>query len=485
ENRIIVIVDDFDRVDDKTVEEVLMFIREIIDFQGISTILLMEYSKIKSDKLTDEYLQKYIDIRLDINKVSVIDIIYTFIDLGIQSDKDYSVIEGNRNLFKNDFKAILDEMESISKNRISRLENEVLEKTDSEAEKEKDENQKYSKELENELKINFKNVRLIKKIVRESLKAYYKLYINYRYRINIKEYSTFIFKMFIVKNMFIDIFDKTIKSNDFYSYLNESRLTLVKESFIKEFLGVRDSNLDELFIINKYIIAEAIINNSFDNIEFENMTSVQRKLKILDKWDEIGNLGISYLDNTDVWYKEYEVLFSLVLSDFYKTKDKDKYLERFDKIRDIIDHYSGKGVINGMNLLSIYETLIKNYRYEYCYDLISSIYKIIKNESYAVGEVNNINIIINEIRKYNIAYLVNICNVFIRLNKKCKIEDPFIDVSEMKSYLENIYAEDFEIPETELEDFECVIEILNKNMCRIQDKSLLKQENLRTQIKMV
>ncbi|MCS4570019.1 hypothetical protein FZ989_01625 [Clostridium perfringens] len=44
--RLIVVVDDFDRVEETTMKEILMFIRELIDFNGINTILLMQYSKI-------------------------------------------------------------------------------------------------------------------------------------------------------------------------------------------------------------------------------------------------------------------------------------------------------------------------------------------------------------------------------------------------------------------------------------------------------
>ncbi|EGT4145609.1 AAA family ATPase, partial [Clostridium perfringens] len=69
--RIIVIVDDFDRVGIKIKKEVLMFIRELIDFDGIDTVLLMEYSKLLDEKngLTKEYLDKYIDKRIELSSV--------------------------------------------------------------------------------------------------------------------------------------------------------------------------------------------------------------------------------------------------------------------------------------------------------------------------------------------------------------------------------------------------------------------------------
>ncbi|MCW5197814.1 hypothetical protein F1Z41_00415 [Clostridium perfringens] len=78
--RLIVVVDDFDRVEETTMKEILMFIRELIDFNGINTILLMQYSKIinKDNGLTKEYLDKYIDYRIELNKVDFKEILITF-----------------------------------------------------------------------------------------------------------------------------------------------------------------------------------------------------------------------------------------------------------------------------------------------------------------------------------------------------------------------------------------------------------------------
>ncbi len=61
-------------------KEILMFIRELIDFNGINTILLMQYSKIinKDNGLTKEYLDKYIDYRIELNKVDFKEILITF-----------------------------------------------------------------------------------------------------------------------------------------------------------------------------------------------------------------------------------------------------------------------------------------------------------------------------------------------------------------------------------------------------------------------
>ncbi|MGU8394435.1 P-loop NTPase fold protein, partial [Clostridium perfringens] len=119
--RLIVVVDDFDRVEETTMKEILMFIRELIDFNGINTILLMQYSKIinKDNGLTKEYLDKYIDYRIELNKVDFKEILITFFDKAFNwndiKDLSESNIEISKvlNSFKNNINLLVENIHTI------------------------------------------------------------------------------------------------------------------------------------------------------------------------------------------------------------------------------------------------------------------------------------------------------------------------------------------------------------------------------------
>ena len=71
EKHLIVIIDDFDRVEEDNQRQIISFIKEIIDFSGCIILVALDYKIIdnKNKDVDSNYLEKFIDCRVDIGMV--------------------------------------------------------------------------------------------------------------------------------------------------------------------------------------------------------------------------------------------------------------------------------------------------------------------------------------------------------------------------------------------------------------------------------
>jgi len=110
--KILVVIDDIDRVDDENKISVLKFIKEIADFEGLVIVFAMDYEKMIGDRINHEYLEKFIHKRFDLKQMNEYDVIRYFLRKEVylktiyDNDTLQDGIEELRKEFTNYFKEI-------------------------------------------------------------------------------------------------------------------------------------------------------------------------------------------------------------------------------------------------------------------------------------------------------------------------------------------------------------------------------------------
>ncbi|MGL5479112.1 MAG: P-loop NTPase fold protein [Clostridium sp.] len=475
DKKIIVIVDDFDRVEVETIKEVLMFIREIIDFDGISIILLMEYSKIISNSIDDAYLNKYIDFRINLNSVEINEIITTFVETAIR-------LEENNNDLKNKKTILIDGIIDVFI-KLEKLCEEKIEKIEKIDKKEENEAKDIYIEIKKEIKSNKKNIRLIKKITREYIKAYHQLYIKARNQ-NIENEDLkieldnddikCILKFIIVKNIFIDEYNEMVNQGSIYNYLNEIYPQNPKKSYIVSLFNEVSSYRESLKNINRYIMLDALMKNQVDDIKYETLTVKESKLKKLDGYDFPIDRDIWNLKEYNEGIEKFNDLNNLIWGDYCEKGDRIKTKIRIKKIEDLLlKHLQKYDEKKGIKLLEIYYNTNRIFdRSEFSYGFITKIYKIIKSESYTQNDISIIKNNVNIIRNENIKYLCRFIDAVFKIrdeNKKFEVAvynnlDRFNDkLAELLKVSDKYH--------TNKEMFYNLLEKVKSNINKIEEKS--------------
>lgn len=493
--RIIVVVDDFDRVEDATIKEILMFIRELIDFNGINTILLMQYSKIinTDNGLTKEYLDKYIDFRIELNKVDFKEILITFFDKAFNWNdiknlsKSKPEISDILTSFKNNINLLVKNINIIKEISLNEYNND--------ANKNNSELAIIYEQIISNINNSYINIRVIKKIVKETCLSYIKLQKNCNDFILDEEDLRFIFKFIYIKNIFIDEYDyiASFKSfhyyyEDFYfmSYSTSEKAPKepIKEIIYKFFTEISTQEITEIKKINRFHIANAILKNAFNNIDYETDKKFNEFAKYIDQnsIEDIDNFKFIY------GFNDYNISFDN-LREFYNSI-KLKYLEdinlenfkkRIAKLNKLSLELS-KREENLDELLRIYNYYgINSTWFNFNNDFINDIYDLLKNSNLKsttfptrMMEIRksknnifslNLHILININNNYNkdIKVINEISELFVKLQ-----ESMYQNTEDYKSYIKNlkysigkIKLKDFEIILSE-EEFDRIISNINK-----------------------
>lgn len=112
--RIIVVIDDFDRVDESKQVEILSFIKEVIDFNGCITIIALDYENLKDNELVKPvYLEKFIATQLPLVDMEFDEII-----------KFHTKDKLNRDVLENNFSK--DMLREINENIINYYSNIII-----------------------------------------------------------------------------------------------------------------------------------------------------------------------------------------------------------------------------------------------------------------------------------------------------------------------------------------------------------------------
>ncbi|EDT23195.1 KAP family P-loop domain protein [Clostridium perfringens B str. ATCC 3626] len=492
--RIIVVVDDFDRVEAATIKEILMFIRELIDFNGINTILLMQYSKIinEDNGLTKEYLDKYIDYRIELNKVDFKEILITFFNKALNSNDMKDLSKSNAdisevlNLFKNNIDLLVKNINQIK--NFSSFEYKKDKETNSEIDI-------IYNQITSNINNSLTNVRVIKKIVKETCLSYKKLQKNCNDFILDEEDLRFIFKFIYIKNIFIDEYNYIANLNSFHTYYEDfyvmsystskrEPIEPIKEIFIRFFNEISNKEITEIKKINRFHIANAILKNAFNNIDYETDEKFNEFAKYIDQTSiqNIEDFNFVYGHN------HYNISFDN-LREFYNSI-KLKYLEdinlenfkkRIAKLNKLSLELS-KREENLDELLRIYNYYgINSTWFNFNNDFINDIYDLLKNSNLKsttfptrMMEIRksknnifslNLHILININNNYNkdIKVINEISELFVKLQESMyqNTEDYKSYIKSLKYSIGKIKLKDFEIILSE-EEFDRIISNINK-----------------------
>lgn len=420
--KIIVIIDDCDRSDYKTVKEVLMFIRELIDFQAINTIILMQHSKLIEYGFTEDYLDKYIDKTIQLNDILLSEIVSKFIDYSIsdgairnQEIKDY-LLE-----FSSEIEYTISEIEKLVKEPFINYQNQMRDWGNKKKE-ELDNIQKKKNEYEKVLstfKVAQKNIRIIKKIIKEFVDTYYKLQVNNSNLMLNKDDLKFIFKIILIKNLFIDEYysmQQYQKSQQYFEQLLYCSCN-AEQVCIKSLLPELTKQIygESLEKINRYIILDCILKFECDSVILETKTRLEKILKSIDCSENILEdewvCNEKNINSINDLIEIFNNLYTYVYNDFINNKNHKLLKNRLKKINSSLIQIPNKYSFNKENImLNVYRESIssKFEKNEDNYILIKDIYYKIKNTENNLSQKNIdiINDLLKKIREDNTKYII-------------------------------------------------------------------------------
>lgn len=500
EKRIIVIVDDFDRVGTKIKKEILMFIRELIDFEGIDTILLMEYLKVidEDNGLTKEYLDKYIDRTVELDSIEFKEMLRYFIDIEIKG-LEFSFYKSKINY--NQFCVIISGLYKLKKSvsLIRKSSNDSIKALNNMLSNNelKDENALYNykektKELNELINNSYNNIRLIKKVIRDTILCYKELQMNYINKLILDvEDIIIIFKVNFIKNLFPEEsvfmknndFDVYIKKNTYYNGSFEGLKYLFIKHFFSESLNFY---IDEVKKINRYKIINAILKKNFKNINYESKSSNEKILNIID-----NNSNARLLDNLlDLYGKKenlqqniihfYRVIFSESYS--YESHSYESYKlikKRTESLNNSLINFFRNRNSKLESLFKIYCELSSDYKqFFFIYDIIKTILKVSEENQYISNKSKDI--IYSYIRESRINiynHLIKIINIFLRCLDKKYIQGELVYSLEKMNKLIEVNFDISEIRIKNLDEhqkLECSLNYISKYLTK--NKYLEKEE---------
>lgn len=93
---ITILIDDFDRSNEKIVHSILAFIYEVANFNGCMVVFALDYEKLIEKGINEKYLEKFIYKRFDLRKLSFEEVFEYYIDGYVEElVEEYSVKEDN------------------------------------------------------------------------------------------------------------------------------------------------------------------------------------------------------------------------------------------------------------------------------------------------------------------------------------------------------------------------------------------------------
>lgn len=441
-NKIFIIVDDFDRVEEETFKNTLIFIKELVNFKGVNVIFLMDEQLIdKYENINREYLDKFVNKKFQLSKLHYQEIFNYFIkNLDVEKlNGEWSIEVGNK-IKKNiveivsniilDFEKRVEEIQknidSLSKNKSTKNQKEDQEKQsiinlEKNLSKEKEEFQQVLYKLKDGLS----NSRKAKKIIRElqEILNFCSNEVNSRNQnfINnlnsIDQVDDLILRISIYKVLFGIHLDNIRKQNDdFYSVMTKIKYLQLKDYLLKSLFMkyINSSNTEEqglkMDITNDFCNA-LIFNGSIDDLLKDKKTVSQEILEKLD--DPNMELDIDSLEGI----KEYQ---KTILFNSYNIASITLYLRRKKLIDKIISLYE-QGLLNLRNL---FELLSEPQRNPFLEDeLYLSTLNTVISESENFQDLNDKKISQNYLEGISLRFFLSYKKYIIMLMRLLKLRD--------------------------------------------------------------
>ncbi|MBZ9625610.1 KAP family NTPase [Clostridium sp. FP2] len=395
-DRLIVIIDDFDRVEENKQLDILSFIKEVIDFDGCVTIIALDYENLKLNKIVKQrYLEKFIATQIPLADVDFEEII------------NFHAKEIlNINSFKNSFsQKILEEINNNIYNYFGEIElrlNSYI----------------YSKQ-------NNKNIKEFKSYCVER-------------RMNINNSRR-------VKHFLNDIKNTVLLIDGLYENRNdgEKLLTTVDVSELVYFFNY-------LKIFNNEDYKEIVrLNGVVEYIDYLDMKDINVKGEYFKAI--LGNLIPESVEKKDFEYQEIKDLRRINTLNFIKDIFIDYYFTMYEinllidsqRYLEIIDNRKlNKDKDNHVEILVLYQKSIFRgkeshektlNRIEY---LANYIIDLLKNSKLSIVEVLSIT------EKADINYVNHYLEKINKLIDENSLEmEPWFNIEEIKSYLDKIEKE--------------------------------------------
>lgn len=391
---ILVVVDDFDRVDNEARYSILTFIKEIVNFNGIKTIILLDYSIVENEdnKITYEFLEKFINKRFELSRIDKDEILEYYDKIVCENEiQEYDCnFDSKLNNIIKELNPNINNIINNLDNRIDKCNKRINELKYGNIGKDKDEEEiEYNKEkitdaesLKLELIKSVENTRKLKRVIREIQdKIHYIKYIYNEFDSKQKdeivkhlEVSKIITTMTLIKVLFEKEYDAILRSKDFNTYLKNIKNLKVKNLLYSSIFRDRDE------VYHTYSINE-------------------KDMKIID-----------FIDNIYICINTPK--------EFFEFRTKEEYL---------LDIISNKP-INFNNEKSVYENI------KYVYDNVQ--YTNIKEKFDNISEYITSELLDGNIELYNAVQLIKTSSsfpglvsqnkVYIKTLAKCLQEDNII-----------------------------------------------------------
>ncbi|HBJ1652003.1 P-loop NTPase fold protein [Clostridium botulinum] len=338
--KLIVVIDDFDRIDEDKQEVILHFIQEIIDFKGCTTIFALDYLSIKKNKkLTKTYMEKFVSKSFSISKVTFTEIIE------YQMDEMFKEIE----ITSEEFGRIFDNIKAniyyyhyLIEKRIEKR----IKELEEEKEKNKDDKRlkkyfykfkKYCLNKENDINNSRRVIHFLDSI-KDTILIISKLYAGYSNSSELLKSiktSEIIYVFNYIKVFEKDIYDDFIKSGGINFYRN---------SFIRDEGG---QGVDDKEILIDYfnILIKDVVSEENDKELFK---SESRELKRINERRFINDVFIDYnfTKNNIKIIIESEQYFNILKNNFEKSEEDidfgiiENHFEKIKIIKRAIIDYS-------------------------------------------------------------------------------------------------------------------------------------------------
>lgn len=294
--RIYIIVDDLDRVENETIYNTLTFIKEIVDLKRVTVLFLMDYKNVISEKITIDYLEKFINQQFDLSKINTNELFDYYLKDLIPSYK-IQVVNTEIEVLRESFHEYLDviygyiqekiqnKQKAIADNKNKGQHQDIIELvTNLEVEIEE-----LNKQL-SEFKSKLSNARYVKKIIlsiKETFDYFEKNLPDEIVDIDVENkeiiVSELIFKLNIFKIIFKGHHDELSRLGNIKNFLSDTNDEFVSAFFKEQSNSIlfeseqilRDMKYD---FYNSIIFSDQISNELFNKIKSENE-------KLLDKID--------------------------------------------------------------------------------------------------------------------------------------------------------------------------------------------------------
>lgn len=316
---ILIVIDDFDRIDEEAKYEILTFIKEIVYFKKVKVLILMDYLHIlkdnqeKGDIITCTFLEKFINKRFDLSILNPDEIWKYYKDHPIEVRKvngEDKLSKELDKLSKNIYEEINSFIEKITKKE-EKL-NGYLSKYDIRQKKEEKESIEKQIFMHNKIKTKIsnqlKNGRSTKRIIREvSDTINYITYIYSRFTYRDKEIlveeidiKSIIITMVLIKIIYEKDYNNIIHSNSIFNYIDsvdENNEVYIILELLFGIIELRYRNLDKNIKKMEIFIDNVFLSNNTPDEVLDINNEYKRLLDIISKEDIIFENDNSVYEN--------------------------------------------------------------------------------------------------------------------------------------------------------------------------------------------